>query len=507
MFELPHFATELLVVLPCVQILVGRLKVLAASQVIPHLPAGLAGLRLSRVLFAPNILRARWEPAPDQRRFAPRARANRRVMACIALICALAASNALLAPLRLEEAALGHPLRRAVAAGAKLPGNWSEGDTQGWRAQLNQQLAMAAAPSPFPGVPGPVVTVGLEEGSGKEREAELGASSGAGGIETMTLPPPSAAERAAGASPPAARSRWSAAVAAAAAGKLPWRVAAGEPAVAPVEAAAAVAAAAARPLGALLRAGALLRRGAMAVAHSFAQRGGGGDVGGDGLGRAASDQQGRQQQLQEYVGAPFMQEAGRSGVPLSEASELLAGNHRSLQQDNSVPSLGDHSGGVGWSEAAAARGLGAVSEVDAASWGELAKRLEAYEGGGKRCSNLGPLRRNMLRHNKELSRMEVRGVARARATWLHAGMSRSQQVESPSPNFQTLCSRPRLPHLHHSAHHNLLPSPLSTPLPPNPSLPRSPTTAPWLSLSRQPLPSCASPVSASSCWHPFMSPT
>ncbi|KIY95205.1 hypothetical protein MNEG_12756 [Monoraphidium neglectum] len=59
MFELPHFATELLIVLPFVQILVKRLKILAASHVSAQLPPGQPGMRLAKLLFAPDVMAGR----------------------------------------------------------------------------------------------------------------------------------------------------------------------------------------------------------------------------------------------------------------------------------------------------------------------------------------------------------------------------------------------------------------------------------------------------------------
>ena len=83
MFELPHFAVELLVILPCVQILCSRMKILAFPVVaLPPLPAGgrenegdqnqLGAGRFEREQFAPNILKGYWELRPEQKRLLPR---------------------------------------------------------------------------------------------------------------------------------------------------------------------------------------------------------------------------------------------------------------------------------------------------------------------------------------------------------------------------------------------------------------------------------------------------
>lgn len=87
MFELPHFAVELLVILPCVQILCSRMKILAFPVVaLPppeeenrdegrqqqQQPLGGAAGRFEREHFAPNILKGYWELRPEQKRLLPR---------------------------------------------------------------------------------------------------------------------------------------------------------------------------------------------------------------------------------------------------------------------------------------------------------------------------------------------------------------------------------------------------------------------------------------------------
>ncbi|KAL4437436.1 hypothetical protein ABPG75_004575 [Micractinium tetrahymenae] len=142
LFELPHFALELLVVLPCVQILCGRLRVMAQPHIREPLPAAPplrpapAALQHGGALgeqqavaaqgqgaeaaaaqaegpgdadadaagcWVPDVMRCRWRRDPEQRRLMPRLRANARAMAMLALILAVAASNSLLVPLALER--------------------------------------------------------------------------------------------------------------------------------------------------------------------------------------------------------------------------------------------------------------------------------------------------------------------------------------------------------------------------------------------------------------------
>ena len=162
-FELPHFAAELLVVLPVVQILCARLKILAlppgrglvggggaggegegegaaaggavAGEAAPAPaappPAAAAAARAAAAAaahpdLAPSILTGTWAPDPSQRTLLGRVRANRRVLAAVVGVAALAAANALAVPLRLEASILAHPRTAAVTAAA------SAGD-RAWR--------------------------------------------------------------------------------------------------------------------------------------------------------------------------------------------------------------------------------------------------------------------------------------------------------------------------------------------------------------------------------------
>ena len=69
MFELPQFAVELVIILPCVQILCSRMKVLAMPSVNAALPRGWddASADQIREAFVPNVQRGCWERRPEQR--------------------------------------------------------------------------------------------------------------------------------------------------------------------------------------------------------------------------------------------------------------------------------------------------------------------------------------------------------------------------------------------------------------------------------------------------------
>lgn len=68
MFELPHFAVELLIILPCVQILCSRMKVLAMPSVGAALPPGRdTRPEVVQEESVPNVLRGCWERQPKQR--------------------------------------------------------------------------------------------------------------------------------------------------------------------------------------------------------------------------------------------------------------------------------------------------------------------------------------------------------------------------------------------------------------------------------------------------------
>jgi hypothetical protein len=74
-FELPHFAVELVIILPCVQILCSRMKVLAMPSVNAALPPRRDGRpQLVREEYVPNVLRGCWERQPEQRHIWQRVR-------------------------------------------------------------------------------------------------------------------------------------------------------------------------------------------------------------------------------------------------------------------------------------------------------------------------------------------------------------------------------------------------------------------------------------------------
>jgi len=97
LFELPHFAMELLVILPSVQIMAGRMRVLA------HAPARVVGMAGSMV---PDVMACRWIVDRSQISFWERLRKNMRALFVIAGITCGAACNALYTPLYLEHRAV-----------------------------------------------------------------------------------------------------------------------------------------------------------------------------------------------------------------------------------------------------------------------------------------------------------------------------------------------------------------------------------------------------------------
>ncbi|WIA29195.1 hypothetical protein OEZ86_011706 [Tetradesmus obliquus] len=127
MFELPHFAVELVIILPCVQILCSRMKVLAMPSVNAALPPRRDGRpQLVREEYVPNVLRGCWERQPAQRHIWQRIRANLRIIAFSCLLCGMALANALLIPLRLEAGILQHPDTALMAAAGRVPADWRD---------------------------------------------------------------------------------------------------------------------------------------------------------------------------------------------------------------------------------------------------------------------------------------------------------------------------------------------------------------------------------------------
>lgn len=117
LFELPHFAVELLVVLPTVQILCSRLRVLVLPQLRVVVPEGNLNVEdLPREQLAPNIMRGFWQVDPLQTSVWGRLRANKRVMLIMVAVAFLAAVNAALVPAAMEAAVLAHPRSITLAS-------------------------------------------------------------------------------------------------------------------------------------------------------------------------------------------------------------------------------------------------------------------------------------------------------------------------------------------------------------------------------------------------------
>lgn len=108
LFEVPRFAIELLVILPCVQIVASRLKILAAAQIRVVVPVNDAE-EVRRDNVAVNIVKGHWELDPAQRDILKRLKANSRVMIFILVLIIFAAFNSLWIPLKLEQESLNHP--------------------------------------------------------------------------------------------------------------------------------------------------------------------------------------------------------------------------------------------------------------------------------------------------------------------------------------------------------------------------------------------------------------
>eukprot|EP00198_Chlamydomonas_reinhardtii_P004973 XP_001694309.1 predicted protein [Chlamydomonas reinhardtii] len=120
-FELPHFAVELLIILPCCQIICSRLKVLVTPQVGVEAwgclgRAGGVGLGVRE--------RGFWERSPEQRHFLPRVRRNLRVLAFLSGLTALAAFNATAVPLYLERQATAAAATPAVMLIGSRASTW-----------------------------------------------------------------------------------------------------------------------------------------------------------------------------------------------------------------------------------------------------------------------------------------------------------------------------------------------------------------------------------------------
>ncbi|KAK9818153.1 hypothetical protein WJX72_007878 [[Myrmecia] bisecta] len=114
MFELPHFAVELLVVLPCVQIICARLKILGMRPGRGLAADAAAEGEEERRNLAPRILGGVWEHDPSQKHLFKRLRSNLKVLAVVVGIASLAAFNALYVPMQLESQIFQHPTTQLV---------------------------------------------------------------------------------------------------------------------------------------------------------------------------------------------------------------------------------------------------------------------------------------------------------------------------------------------------------------------------------------------------------
>eukprot|EP00878_Enallax_costatus_P010980 GHUV01011468.1.p1 GENE.GHUV01011468.1~~GHUV01011468.1.p1 ORF type:complete len:683 (+),score=193.36 GHUV01011468.1:1250-3298(+) len=122
MFDLPHFAVELLIILPCVQILCSRMKILAMRSVSAALPPGRDNRpEIVREECVPNVLRGCWERQPKQKHIWHRIRANKHIISFSCLLCLMAGFNALYIPLHLEDLILQHPEARVMELSSSLP--------------------------------------------------------------------------------------------------------------------------------------------------------------------------------------------------------------------------------------------------------------------------------------------------------------------------------------------------------------------------------------------------
>ncbi len=99
LFELPHFATELLVILPSVQLVATRLRVLAR-------PPMFRGPDALRARWGPDILQAQWRTDQGHTGFWSRLRKNLRPLTLVCGVTFVAALNALQVPLFLEQTAI-----------------------------------------------------------------------------------------------------------------------------------------------------------------------------------------------------------------------------------------------------------------------------------------------------------------------------------------------------------------------------------------------------------------
>ena len=107
LFELPHFAMELLIILPMVQIMAGRMRVLARPNL--HARNQIDEENDDDTDMVPDVMSCVWVIDKEQRHFSKRLAKNRRSFMVIVGITICAAGNALFTPLYLEHKAIHAP--------------------------------------------------------------------------------------------------------------------------------------------------------------------------------------------------------------------------------------------------------------------------------------------------------------------------------------------------------------------------------------------------------------
>ncbi|KAK2078598.1 hypothetical protein QBZ16_003438 [Prototheca wickerhamii] len=179
-FELPHFALELLVVLPCVQILCARLKVLAHPPAVAEDGAG-----ADDAPWAPDVLRYRWERRAGERRLVARLKHNLRPMTVVLFVCCLASMNAMVIPRLLELSVV-------------------QDERSGHLLGVERELQAVSTGKPA----GPALPAAFGLGAAHERAAGEDADAAAAADGARALDPVRA-RPAAGLAPPGAPGAWS----------------------------------------------------------------------------------------------------------------------------------------------------------------------------------------------------------------------------------------------------------------------------------------------------------
>ena len=105
LFEVQHFATELGLILPCVQVLTARLKLLAFIQPVQGMPIALRRVAEPDAVtidHVPDFLRLRLLYSPLDRWLLGRLKRNSRILWAVTAVTCLALLNALVVPVTLE---------------------------------------------------------------------------------------------------------------------------------------------------------------------------------------------------------------------------------------------------------------------------------------------------------------------------------------------------------------------------------------------------------------------